>query len=125
VESIIKLGEEEVRLKANAITAMHYKNQFKSDILKDTLSAIGGIEAVMQLKDLEDATDYQKLQTMINNIDTVLIYQLVWSFAKTSDRNFIPFYKWIENAYLPPVTELLLEENFVELLIGNVYRKKR
>lgn len=125
MESIIKLGEEEVRLKANAITAMHYKTQFKSDILKDTLSAIGGIEAVMQLKELEEATDYQKLQTMINNIDTVLIYQLVWSFAKTFDRNFAPFYKWIENADLPPVTELLLEENFVELLIGNVYRKKR
>ena len=124
MESIIKLGEEEVRLKANAITAMHYKNQFKSDILKDTLSAIGGIEAVMQLRGLEQATDYQKLQTMIDNIDTVLIYQLVWSFAKTVDIKFPPFYQWLETADLPPVTELLLEDNFVELLIGNVYRKK-
>ena len=124
MESIIKLGDEEVRLKANAITAFHYKNQFKSDILKDTLEAIGGIEAIMQLRDLEEATDYQKLQTMIDGIDTVLIYQLVWSFAKTADRSFIPFYQWIENVDLPPVTELLLEDNFVELLIGNVYRKK-
>lgn len=124
MESIIKLGDEEIRLKANAITAMHYKNQFKSDVLKDTLNALGGIEAVMQLRDLQKASDYQKLQTMIDNIDTVLIYQLVWSFAKTADRSFVPFYQWIENADLPPVTELLLEDNFVELLIGNVYRKK-
>lgn len=125
MESIIKVGDDEVRLKANAITAMHYKNQFKSDVLKDTLTAIGGIEAIMQLRDLEKASDYQKLQTMIENIDTVLIYQLVWSFAKTADRQFPPFYQWIETADLPPVTELLLEDNFVELLIGNVYRKKR
>ncbi|MGE7545068.1 hypothetical protein [Sporosarcina newyorkensis] len=125
MESLISLGEEKVRLKANAITAMHYKNQFKSDILKDTLAAIGGIEAIMQLRDLEQASDYQKLHTMIDNIDTVLIYQLVWSFAKTADRNFVPFYQWMEVAELPPVTELLLEDNFVELLIGNVYRKKR
>ncbi len=125
MESIIKIGDEEVRLKANAITAMHYKNQFKSDVLKDTLSAIGGVEAVMQLQGLEKASDYQKLETMIEGIDTVLIYQLVWSFAKTADRQFPPFYQWIEIADLPPVTELLLEDNFVELLIGNVYRKKR
>lgn len=124
MESIIKLGDEEVRLKANAITAMHYKNQFKSDLLKDTLAAIGGIEAVMQLRDLDEASDYRRLQTMIDNIDTVLIYQLVWSFAKTAKRDLIPFYQWIEIADLPPVTELLLEDNFVELLIGNVYRKK-
>jgi hypothetical protein len=124
MESIIKLGDEEVRLKANAITAMHYKNQFKSDVLKDTLNALGGIETVMKLRDLQRVEDYQKLQLMLDGIDTVLVYQLVWSFAKTADRQFPPFYQWIENADLPPVTELLLEENFVELLIGNVYRKK-
>lgn len=124
MESIIKLGDEEVRLKANAITAMHYKNQFKSDVLKDTLNALGGIETVMQLRDLDRVEDYQKLQLMLDGIDTVLIYQLVWSFAKTADRQFPPFYQWAEHVDLPPVTELLLEENFVELLIGNVYRKK-
>lgn len=124
MESIIKLGDEEVRLKANAITAHYYKNQFKSDILKDTLNALGGVGTVMQLMDLKGVEDYKKLQTMLDGIDTVLIHQLVWSFAKTADRNFIPFYQWIENVDLPPVTELLLEDNFVELLIGNVYRKK-
>lgn len=124
MESIIKLGDEEVRLKANAITAHHYKNQFKSDILKDTLNALGGIETVMQLGNLERVEDYQKLQTMLDGIDTVLVHQLVWSFAKTADKRFLPFYQWIEIVDLPPVTELLLEENFVELLIGNVYRKK-
>lgn len=124
MESIIQLGSEKLRLKANAITAMHYKNQFKSDVLKDTLNALGGIETVMRLQDLESVNDYGQLQTMLDGIDTVLVYQLVWSFAKTADRSFIPFYQWIESVDLPPVTELLLEENFVELLIGNVYRKK-
>lgn len=124
MESIIELGGREVRLKANAITAMHYKNQFKSDVLKDTLNALGGIEAVMQLQDLKEANDYKQLQTVIDGIDTVLIYQLVWSFAKTADKQFPPFYQWLEVVDLPPVTELLLVDNFVELLIGNVYRKK-
>ena len=124
MEAIISIGNEEVRLKANAITAIHYKNQFKSDILKDTLNALGGIEAVLKLQSLEGAEDYKKLQLILDEIDTVLIYQFVWAWAKTSDRNIEPFYEWLSKMDMPPVTELLLEDGFVDLLVGNVYRKK-
>lgn len=124
METTINVGEETVRLKANAITAIHYKNQFKSDILKDTLNALGGIEAILQLQSLEGAEDYEKLQLLLDEIDTVLIYQFVWAWAKTFDRNIDPFYEWIAKVDMPPVTDLLLEDGFVDLLVGNVYRKK-
>lgn len=124
MESIITIDGQDIRLKANAITAHHYKNQFKSDILKDTLEALGGISTIMQLMELQSVEDYQKLQTMIDGFDTVLIQQLVWAFAKTADRNLMPFFDWLEKVDLPPVTELLLVDGFTDLLIGNVYRKK-
>lgn len=124
MEATVNIGEEKVRLKANAITAIHYKNQFKSDILKDTLNALGGVGAILKLQSLQGAEDYKKLQLLLDEIDTVLIYQFVWAWAKTADRNVEPFYEWIANADMPPVTELLLEDGFVELLVGNVYRKK-
>lgn len=124
MEAVINIGDEKVRLKANAITAIHYKSQFKSDILKDTLNALGGIEAILKLQSLEGAEDYEKLQLLLDEIDTVLIYQFVWAWAKTGDRNVEPFYEWIGKADMPPVTELLLEDGFVDLLVGNVYRKK-
>lgn len=124
MEATINLGDEKIRLKANAITAIHYKNQFKSDILKDTLNALGGIESIVKLQSLEESEDYEKLQVLLNDIDTVLIYQFVWAWAKTSDRNTEPFFEWISNVDMPPVTELLLEDGFVDLLVGNVYRKK-
>lgn len=124
MEAIISLGDEKVKLKANALTAHHYKNQFKSDILKDTFNALGGVEAILELQDLASAEDYKKLQVLLDKIDTVLIHQLVWSFAKTADINLEPFYDWLSNVDIPPVAELLLEDGFVELLVGNVYRKK-
>ncbi|HLR60631.1 MAG TPA: hypothetical protein VK094_09195 [Pseudogracilibacillus sp.] len=124
MEAIITMGEEKIRLKANAITAHHYKNQFKSDVLKDTFSALGGVDAILQLQSLEDAKDYEKLQLLLDKIDTVLIHQLVWSFAKTADIHIEPFYDWITNVDMPPITEMLLEDGFVDLLVGNVYRKK-
>lgn len=124
MEMTMDISDEKIRLKANAITAIHYKNQFKSDILKDTLNALGGVEAIFKLQSLEVADDYEKLQILLNDIDTVLIYQFVWSWAKTADRNVEPFYEWISNIDMPPVTELLLQDGFVDLLVGNVYRKK-
>lgn len=124
MEAIIKMGDEDVRLKANAITAHHYKNHFKSDILKDTLNALGGISAIMELQNLEKASDYKKLETMIDKFDTVLIQQLVWSFAKTVDIDLIPFYKWLEIVDFPPISDVISEDGFVELLVGNITRKK-
>lgn len=124
MESTINIGDDKVRLKANAITAIHYKNQFKSDILKDTLNAIGGVESILKLQSLEGKDDYKKLQVVLDQIDTVLIYQFVWVWAKTADRNIESFYEWLSSVDMPPVTELLLEDGFVDLLVGNVYRKK-
>lgn len=124
MEAIVTMGDEKIRLKANAITAHHYKNQFKSDILKDTLNAMGGVEAILQLQSLEGAEDYEKLQLLLDKIDTVSIHHLVWAFAKTADIRIDPFYEWIASVDMPPITELLLEDGFVDLLVGNVYRKK-
>src|SRR5690625_4862717 len=124
MEAIINLGEEKVRLRANALTAHHYKNQFKSDILKDTFDALGGIGAILELQDLQKRNDYKKMQALINKIDTVLIHQLVWAFAKTVDIHIDPFYDWLSKVDLPPVTDLLLEDGFVDLLVGNIHRKK-
>lgn len=124
METIITLGDEKIRLRANALTAIHYKNQFKSDILKDTMTALGGIETIFKLQTLEGREDYKMLQLIIDEIDTVLIYQFVWAWAKTANRNIEPFYEWLNKVDMPPVTDLLLEGDFVDLLVGNVYRKK-
>lgn len=118
------LGDEKVRLRANAVTAIFYKQQFRSDILKDTLNALGGIEGIFELQGLGDKTDYKQLQALIDRFDTVLIYQFVWAWAKTADRNIPIFYEWINEIDMPPITNLILEDGFVELLTKNVYRKK-
>ncbi len=124
MEVIIQMGEEKLRLKANAITAHHYKNQFKSDILKDTFNALGGVESILELQSLEKAEDYKTLQVVLDKLDTVLIHQFVWAFAKTANLHISPFYDWIQEVDMPPITELVIQDGFVDLLVGNVYRKK-
>ena len=118
------IGEERLRLRANAVTAIFYKQQFKSDILKDTLNALGGIEGILQLQDLKSAENYKQLKVLIDGIDTVLIYQFLWAFAKSADRHFPNFYEWIVDVDLPPITNLIEVDGFVDLIVRNVYRKK-
>lgn len=125
METTITIGDEELRLRANAVTAIFYKQQFHADILKDTLNALGGVEGVLKLQDLDGKENYQQLQTLIDGFDTVLIYQFVWVFAKTADRNIKSFYEWISEVDMPPITNLILEDGFVELLTKNIYRKKK
>lgn len=124
METTITIGNETLSLRANALTAILYKQQFRSDILKDTLNALGGIEGIFELQGLGDKTDYKQLQALIDRFDTVLIYQFVWAWAKTADRNIPSFYEWINEIDMPPITNLILEDGFVELLTKNVYRKK-
>lgn len=124
METTIFLGETEYKAKANALTAMHYKNQFQSDILKDTLEAIGGVEAILKLNEVKDKSDYKQMQALVEGIDTVLIYQLIWAFLKTADLKMTPFVQWMDNIPYEPVTDLMLQEGFVDLLVGNIHRKK-
>lgn len=123
MEGIIYVGDKEFRAKANAITPMHYKNQFKSDILKDSFKALGGVDELLALSQSE-GNEVGQMEKIIESIDTVLIYQLTWAFIKTADKNTVPFTTWLEDLEYIPVTDLLLQDTFLELLTGNLHRKK-
>lgn len=125
METTILIGETEYTARANALTAMIYKNQFQSDILKDTFLALGGMEKLIDIQTLsKDSNDYKTLSKIIESFDTVLIYQLIWAFIKTKDKGLPPFEKWLESLPYIPITELMLNEGFINLLVGNVQRKK-
>lgn len=125
MENTITIGEQSWKLKANAITPFHYKAQFKQDLLKDTFLALGGVENLMELRNTEDGTSIEQINAVIDKIDTTMIYQLLWSFVKTAQPSTIPsFYEWLNDLEYVPVTDLLLNETFLELLTGNIHRKK-
>ncbi|MBF4500236.1 hypothetical protein IRY55_02575 [Savagea sp. SN6] len=125
METTMMIGEEEYRIKATAITAMHYRNQFKADILADTFKAIGGVENIATLQELENKSEYKQMEALIDGFDTILIYQLTWAFLKTADLKTQPFAKWLDSLPYVPVTDLILQDGFLELLVGNIHRKKK
>lgn len=125
MENTITIGEQNWKLKANAITPFHYKAQFKQDLLKDTFQALGGVGSLMELREVEEGRSVEQLNAVIEKIDTTLIYQLLWVFIKTAQPSTVPsFYEWLNDLDYVPVTDLLLNEQFLELLTGNIHRKK-
>jgi len=121
METIIKFGSVEYKAKANAFTAMIYKNAFDTDILQDTWEALGGLQ---NLLDLQGKTEKEIIKGLVEEIDTVKVYQLVWAFIKTADKQTLPFQHFLEANDYVPITTLIQDENFIELLAGNVQRKK-
>ena len=121
METIIKFGSVEYKAKANAFTAMIYKNAFETDILQDTWEALGGLQ---NLLDLQGKTEKEMVKGLIKEIDTVKVYQLVWAFIKTADKQTLPFEHFLEANDYVSLVDLIHDENFIKLLTGNVQRKK-
>lgn len=125
MEVILDLGSKIYVAKANAITPHLYKNQFQSDILKDTFRALGDVEGLLEIQEANGEVAGKQMQALIDNMDSTMIYQLVWAFIKTKDRQLPPFEAWLEEIDYIPVTDLLLIDGFIDLLVGNITRKKK
>lgn len=104
MEKIIKLtGGGELPLKSTAITLLIYKNQFRSDLLKDTTSiAVQAAEESLQGADAITKND---------GFDIEIGIRVVWAMAKTYagyNSDFPDYESWLESLYVSP-TQLVSE----------------
>lgn len=75
----VKIGNNDVNLKASPVALFYYRQEFKSDLIGDL------IKMSNQAKDL-------------SNIDSIAILQLIWAMAKAANgtgKNFTGFEKWL------------------------------
>jgi hypothetical protein len=68
----LKVGKNTIVVRGNPLALLYYKQEFKSDLLKDLLAMVGGM----------DALDKKGSDFDISNIDFIAILQLVWAMAK-------------------------------------------
>ncbi len=75
----VKIGNNDVNLKASPVALFYYRQEFKTDLIGDL------IKMSNQAKDL-------------SNIDSIAILQLIWAMAKAANgtgKNFPGFEKWL------------------------------
>ena len=110
MEKVIKIGEKDVRLKANAMQAIIYRREFGRDIME----VQGSIMKMMKLDKSGNATFNLD---GIGNLDSVGIVQVIWTMAKAADASVPPLEQWLEQFDAFPIMDVFAEA--YELILAN------
>ena len=101
MEKIITLNDKKIRMKASAYSALIYRANFGEDIFPAQAKLIGFASS-----------------KNFNDINTVDLLRMAWSFAKTADKEVIPFEQWVEEVGDFPVLDILPQ--IAELITANI-----
>lgn len=77
---VLKIGDQEVRVRATPVALLYYKQQFKTDLLGDL-------------------TKLEKVANDPSNLDVLSILQMVWAMARADafGKTFPPFEEWLSS----------------------------
>ncbi|EJR56207.1 hypothetical protein IIM_01299 [Bacillus cereus VD107] len=118
MEKTIVIDGKDVRLKSTGGTAKRYKSQFKRDLLADMLG-LGVLSAVISSE--SDQVDFSNSD--LSKLDFEVIYDLVWVFAKTADKEIPDPLTWLDTFEEFPIAEIINE--IQDLIKSTVQSKKK
>jgi len=101
MEKIIKIDGKDVPLKATAMNMVVYRSQFNKDIME-----VAG--AIVKAGSTQDFAQ----------LDSLGVARVVWTMAKTADKDLLPFEKWFEGIEQFPVLDIL--GDIMDLIMSNL-----
>ncbi|WP_353423980.1 hypothetical protein [Christensenella massiliensis] len=110
MEKVIKIGDKDVRLKANAMQAIIYRREFGRDIME-----VQG--SIMKMMNFDKAGNATFNLDGIGNLDSVGIVQVIWTMAKAADASVPPLEQWLEQFDAFPIMDVFAET--YELILAN------
>ncbi|NCA95886.1 MAG: hypothetical protein EOM74_02795 [Methanomicrobia archaeon] len=96
MEKIIVIDGKEVPFKSSGAFLLRYRSQFG----KDPLSDVSGLD--LGLKHYAETGSLEK-------IDMVVLYNLIWTLAKTANPTIKPPMEWLDEFNEFPIDEILPE----------------
>lgn len=116
MEKIIKIGEKDVRLKANAMQAIIYRREFGRDIME-----VQG--SLMSMVDIDSKGKTSVNLAGVKGIDGVGIVQIIWTMAKAADDTIPPLEQWLEQFDTFPIMDIFMDS--YELILANFISASR
>ena len=101
MEKIIQIDGKDVPLRATAMNMVIYRSEFNKDIME-----VSG--AIVKAGSTQDFT----------NLDSLGVARLIWTMAKTYDKDLPSFEKWFSEIEMFPVLDILTE--CMELIMANL-----
>ncbi|MGZ7151225.1 hypothetical protein [Bacillus sp. BC08] len=120
MEKTIVIDEKEVLLKSTAGTAIRYKAQFRRDMFVDILG-LGVLSSYISADGDQNNIDLSEVD--LSKLDFEVIYNLVWAFAKTANKEVQDPLTWLDTFGEFPIAEIITE--IQDLIKSTVQSKKK
>ncbi|MEN6391082.1 MAG: hypothetical protein ABFD04_11755 [Syntrophomonas sp.] len=114
MEKILTIDGRQVKFKSTGAFLLRYKAQFGRDAIKDIYMLQGAVDKGKKIKN-------------IDALDIEVIYNLVWTLAKTADPNISPPLEWLDGFSEFPLDEIVpeIEDMIFSCLTSTVQSKKK
>lgn len=97
MEKTLTIDGRQVKFKSTGAFLLRYKAQFSRDALQDLFKLQEAVNSKGQVKD-------------INALDLEVMFDLVWTLAKTADPNIPPPLEWLDEFSEFPLLDEIIPE---------------
>lgn len=113
MEKILIIDGHQVKFKSTGAFLLRYKAQFGRDALQDIFK-------------LQSAVDSDGRIIDASSLDLEVIYDLVWTLAKTADPNLSPPLDWLDTFSEFPLAEIVPEvTDMIFSTLGSTVQSKK
>lgn len=114
MEKILNIDGRQVKFKSTGAYLLRYKAQFGRDALKDIYKLMGAMGEDNKIAN-------------IDALDLEVLYDIVWTLAKTADPSIKPPLEWLDEFSEFPVMDILpeLTDMILSCLTSTVPSKKK
>lgn len=101
MEKVINIDNKNIKFKSTAATPLRYKAQFGRDFFNDLM----------------------KLEPENTELDTEVIYNIIWVLAKTADKTIPPLIEWLDEFDSIDLGEVITEVK--DMILASIKSKKK
>lgn len=114
MEKILNIDGRQVKFKSTGAYLLRYKAQFGRDALKDIYKLMGVVSEDNKIAD-------------IDALDLEVLYDMVWTLAKTADPSIPPPMEWLDDFSEFPIMDILpeVQDMILSCITSTVQSKKK
>lgn len=114
MEKILNIDGRQVKFKSTGAYLLRYKAQFGRDALKDIYKLMGAMGEDNKIAN-------------IDALDLEVLYDMVWTLAKTADPSIPPPMEWLDEFSEFPIMDILpeVQDMILSCLTSTVPSKKK
>lgn len=118
MEKTLTIDGEKIKFKSSGAVPLRYKAQFQRDYFAD-------IYKLMDLVDgeVENLDDIKPEDINIANLDFDVFYRVVWTLAKTADKDVPDLMSWLDEFDSFPIVEVTVE--LMDIIAASIQTKKK